>query len=381
MKYIFVQVGPIANYPPALSALQTLNDLGKEVILITTQIDAHTMEICKQRHIKVIEVLKEFPENIHPALKMLRLFSLKKKLWQEIDRHYDAQSILWISSDPAITHLGSKLLKRKYILHMFELGENIIYYSKLPFLKMDTSKYAHHSLANIQAEYNRAHIAKTWWNLKDLPFILPNKPYTGNYSRNMPIQDKTARDIIEKLSDKKIILYQGITSKERPLDKIISAVAELGDEYAFVLMSGEQDVYADMDVDNYYFIPFVKPPFHLEITSHAHIGVLSYHPTANGYSKLNALFCAPNKIYEYAAFGIPMIGNDIPGLTYPFNTEQIGATFNDFNVSAITNAIKQVEDNFLAYSQNTIDFYHKTDTRNIILEITEFAEKAFDIGE
>ena len=47
----------------------------------------------------------------------------------------------------------------------------------------------------------------------------------------------------------------------------------------------------------------------MEITSYARIGINFYRPNC-----LNKAFCAPNKIYEFSGFGIPIIGNDIPGL-------------------------------------------------------------------
>ena len=34
----------------------------------------------------------------------------------------------------------------------------------------------------------------------------------------------------------------------------------------------------------------------------------------SGFTILNALYCAPNKIYEYAGCNIPMIGTDVLGL-------------------------------------------------------------------
>lgn len=374
MKYILIQVGPIAKYPPALTVLQDMNDLGIEVILITNQIDKNTKKICMQRNIKYIEVLSEFPENVSPLIKFKRMLSLRKRFWKEINKIYDKNTILWVSSDAAIMHLGAKLLKTNYILHMYELGQNIIYYSKIPFLKIDTSKYAKNALAVIQAEYNRSHIAKTWWNLKELPFVLPNKPYNSGVAKNSSIKDEYARSVIEKLSGKKIILYQGITSEERPLDKIIKAVDKLGDEYAFVLMSSEENVYSHLNISNYYFIPFVKPPDHLEITSNAYIGVLSYTPTSNGYSKLNALFCAPNKIYEYASFGIPMIGNDIPGLTFPFEKYNIGVNFSSFEEKEIIETIEKVQKNYDELSTNTKSFYVDADTKKIITEIISYAE-------
>lgn len=62
-------------------------------------------------------------------------------------------------------------------------------------------------------------------------------------------------------------------------------------------------------------LPYITAPYHLEVTSHAFIGILIYAPVYGTFtSPLNSIYCAPNKLYEFSHFGIPMIGNNIPGL-------------------------------------------------------------------
>ena len=112
------------------------------------------------------------------------------------------------------------------------------------------------------------------------------------------------------------------------------------------------------------------PPGHLQITSHAYIGVLSYVPTKEtGYSVLNTLYCAPNKVYEFAQFGIPMIGNDNPGLNYLFKTEGIGEMFETWTEDAICEAIKKIEGEYAAYSNNTIDFFNKENVKDYVVRV------------
>ena len=51
----------------------------------------------------------------------------------------------------------------------------------------------------------------------------------------------------------------------------------------------------------------------------ASIGVLSYFPRSGSIGRtLNPLYCAPNKIFEYSKYGIPMISNDVPALRYSY---------------------------------------------------------------
>lgn len=146
-------------------------------------------------------------------------------------------------------------------------------------------------------------------------------------------------------------------------------------EYAFVVMSGGKNIYKNCKSENYYFIPFVTPPEHLQITSHAHIGILSYVPTyTSGYSPLNALYCAPNKTFEYSMFGIPMLGNDIPGLDYLFETKRCGVCFSEFDKSKICNAINKIETMYDSLSQNALSYYNSCNYVDIIKNILNSLE-------
>ena len=372
MKFLLVNVGSIKKYPPVLSIIQYLNDLKQDITLCTTDIDKSTEELCIKKSIKIVNIDVNYEKPILPALKLIRLIYIKYMIWKKIDEIYDEDTIIWVFSDLALKHLGKRLLKKNYILHMFELSEKVMYYHKIPQLTLCTERYAKKALGVIQAEYNRAHISKSWWNLEKLPYIIPNKPYDDkSIHKNSEITDRTAFEVINKIKDKKIILYQGGLSKERPLESFITAVNKMGDEYAFVVMTSGENIYKDIESENFYFIPFVAPPKHLEITSNAYIGVLSYVPTKNEFSKLNALYCAPNKIYEYSMFGIPMIGNDIPGLKCFFENQKCGVCFESFEESSIENAIKVVSENYDAMSVASKDFYNNTDISKELLKIID----------
>ena len=355
-----------------MSVLQNLSDMGYEIVLCTTEITKEVNSICVERGISVINIKIDFDTPINPLSKLSRLGKVKRELWKQIDLIYNDSSIIWVFSDAALKHLGKKLLKKKYILHMFELSEKTYYYYKLPILSMDMSKYAKGALRVIQAEYNRAHIVKSWWGLNDLPAVLPNKPYLKKtIEKKSKITDLIASSVIEQLKGRKIILYQGNLGSERPLDQFIKAVDNLGDNYAFVIMSGSEDIYKHLNSENYFFIPYVTSPQHLEITSHAYIGVMSYIPVVNGYSKLNSLYCAPNKIYEYSMFGIPMIGNDVPGLSSIFSITGSGVCIEKYDEDSIRNAILEIENNYEEMNIKSKELYDKTDNYERIKEIIQ----------
>lgn len=375
---IVIYLGSIYRVPPVQSLLNALGGSNNRTSLIITKGGINADDEIR-KHISVHELDIEYNNDIPITSKILRTYKLRKKLWTKIDSLYNNNSILWIISDVTLKNLGKKLLSYQYILHLYELVEKTYMIPKFKFYDINVQKYAQHALRVVVPEYNRAHITKAWWGLSEIPFIIENKPYYPEIPRvkdqnitHSPIADS----IIKKLHDKKIILYQGILHKERPLDNFIHAVNKLGDEYAFVVMSNGENIYKEIDSSNYFFIPFVKAPYHLEITSHAYIGVLSYVPThTTDYSILNAVYCAPNKTFEYSCFGVPMISNDIPGLHYLFDSYKCGKCVDLNNIGMIAQCIKEIDQDYDEFSRNSFRFYDSVDyldrIRQLISEITK----------
>lgn len=374
MKIIVVLLSDVLNFPPVISLLNIFNSLKIQTILITTKTlyDASNMEYVTVEHLNI-----DYEKINNPMTKIALLPKLRRKTWHLIEKHYNNNSVIWSVSNLSLKFLGNRIKKYRYVLHLLELSEDLRFYKKIPLLKLDAHSIAENAKAVVVPEYNRAHITQAWWDLTKTPMIFSNKPYLSiELKRNSDITDEKAAAILNQLNDKKIILYQGIISPERPLDKLIKAVGTLGNDYAFVVMSGGEDIYKTLGIKNYYFIPFVKPPMHLQITSRAFIGVLSYFPTkTSGYSVLNSIYCAPNKTYEFGLFGIPMLGNDIPGLKYLFNMEKCGVCLESFEQGDICEAIRKIEDNYEMYSQGAKAFYAKTDNE---AEVKNILNQIFD---
>lgn len=374
MRIFVIHVGNILACPPVLNLINILEDMHIESRVVTTKSDFvndHPEYAC----VSITELPFHYESDRGLLKKFGNMFRIRKQLWKIISAEYKEDDLIWITSNIDLKHLGGRIVNTNYVLQLMELSEHLRYHNKFPF-RLNKSKIGNRALAVVVPEYNRAHITKAWWNLDNLPLIMQNKPYTKeDFCKNAEISDPEAKRIVDSLTGKKIILYQGIIHRERPLDKYIKAIEQLGDEYAFVLMSGGENVYKDINSKNYYFIPYVKAPKHLEITSHAYIGVLSYFPTVSEYSILNALFCAPNKTYEYAKFGIPMIGNDVPGLKEIFESTNCGVCIREFNEDTICQAIKYIESNYEKMSKGAIEYYENTDLMCEVKTILDTVQK------
>ena len=66
---------------------------------------------------------------------------------------------------------------------------------------------------------------------------------------------------------------------------------------------------------------------------------------------LNNIYCASNKIYEYASVGLPILANENPTVKEILDGAHIGLATKDF-----TEGLRQLIDAFKAYKGNCIKF-------------------------
>jgi glycosyltransferase involved in cell wall biosynthesis len=168
------------------------------------------------------------------------------------------------------------------------------------------------------------------------------------------------------------ILYMGGIGPERPLEPILEAIADKK-EYRLVVM-GRQSGYLQKLQSKYPgqfdYLGAFRPPEHIQIASHADIGLLMY-VSVNQNLGLNALFCAPNKLYEYTGQGLPVIANDIPGLRFPVETNQIGVVVDFSKKEAICQALEKIGRDYRGFAARAKVFYNQLDVNAIIFKILE----------
>ena len=377
-----LHIGNIKLCPPALSAANFLALQGYHVTVITTK--DHSYDEYRNVFSDNIDIrLLDFSDPLrNPFIpKVANMLHARKVIWQLIDELYRAESsLIWVSSLVSLKYLGTSITARNYVLHVMELSERIQYTNRLRFPEMDAEKIGNAALAVIVPERTRAHITQAWWNLKSLPLVLPNKPMeTGINERNQQVSDPTAARILASLKGKKIVLYQGIVHKERPLKPYLEAVELLNGRFAFVTM-GSTDPLSDQESSLHAHIPYIAAPKHLEVTSNAHIGVLSYFPFKGHISVLNPLFCAPNKTFEYAKFGIPMLANDNPNLNSTFEKWGCGKTIGQFDGETIARAIKEIDEHYDEMSDASRTYYESVNMPELVAEIMQTVERRLNDG-
>ncbi|MFV5590712.1 hypothetical protein [Acinetobacter variabilis] len=310
--------------------------------------------------------LKEyiFPQdhNVGKFKKLLNYIQYRSFVKKTLKTYLNEKDIIWLGSlDTALACKGLNFfVTNQYIVHLHELYDT--HQNKLKSIKPIAQNAKH----VVVPEINRAGILQVWLGLKERPIVLPNKPYDHPRLRNIaPTNAITQQIITTYYTGKPIILYQGHIGGDRNLMPLAQAMKHLP-EYEFWLL-GTDHGYADQLVavaDNIKYLGSVSAPYHLEITSYASIGIMSYDPI-----NLNNLFCAPNKVWEYSGFGIPFLANKCLSLE---NLAQnfIGRTVN-WEEDEIKLSIKFILENFEDFHIKSIGFFQKFDLIKTVHNIVE----------
>jgi len=362
MKIIFILKDNINRRPPILSIVQNLLDLHYEIVLITTGINSETLNELNKKGCKCI-ILDCSPHFLCvPRIKTVYSWLLFRKQVFSIIQS-EQFDYLWIGSGDATLALGTELLKFPYILQIQEL------YDTVPRYRKGLELYMHHAVKVFVPEEVRAHIFRAWYHLKETPVVLPNKPYGHPGRRNLPITNQCAAEAFAKIPENsKILFYQGIIEKVRDLRPFAKAVCQMEGKIVLAIQGKIIDKkYFDDLVHQFpiYYIPYVPAPNHLEITSHADFGLLSY-----DHINLNYEFCAPNKIWEYSGFGIPMLGNDVFGLQNLTEHYHAGVSVN-FEQCCTTDIVRALQillENQEEYSSHALEFFNSINVKKIITD-------------
>lgn len=264
--------------------------------------------------------------------------------------------LLWVIHEETAFEFKNILQGKKYILSLYELNDH-----RRDFLEK-IKPVIQNAQEVIVPEYNRACILRVWMKLDKTPTVIPNKPLTHPRKRNIP------NSYSSQLEGKKVVLYQGYINRSRNLDKVCEAIKDMPG-YCIVLMGKGDTTYINELKQKYpqiIHISFIAPPEHLYVTSWAHIAIVKY-----DFVVLNAIFCAPNKTWEYTGFGIPVLCHDIPGLRYTIGQYKAGVCTDMDDTEAIKAAIAEMDSNYEEYSQNAVKYYESFNVKQILIEIAK----------
>ena len=144
-------------------------------------------------------------------------------------------------------------------------------------------------------------------------------------------------------AESKIFLYQGVLHKGRGIKTIIKLLENFQNAHAVIIGDGpyreELQKYAvkrntDKRTHFYGAVPYLEL---LELTADADIGFSLIKPASKSYEQ-----ALPNKLFEYALAGIPVIASNLPEMERIINKYQIGYTVAHDEINAQTRIIKKI---------------------------------------
>ncbi|MBN1664237.1 MAG: hypothetical protein JW943_11605 [Deltaproteobacteria bacterium] len=373
MKIALILKDNLNRRPPVLSVCYHLIDLGHSLTIIACGISDETQEEFMKRGVLTKLVSSNSGSFKIPVIGNIfrwLLFRLEvTRILKKIDFDY-----IWVASADAALAMGKRLFKYKYFLQIQELYDTVpLYRKRLCYFMRNAQKV-------FVPEATRAHIFRAGYQLDETPVVLPNKPYNHPRRRRMEITDPLAKEAFDKIPNgSKKVFFQGILAYERDLRLFARAIEELGAPWVLVVQCPmHSNSYCDNFFTNFkfYHIPYLAAPMHLEVTSNVDIGLVTYM-----HDSLNTEFCAPNKIWEYSGFGLPMIANDVKGLLDTVGYYGAGMCLNlaDSSTEDITKALLELDGQSEIYSRNCSVFYDSIDNvetiRKALLQVQKKRNK------
>ena len=358
MKYVYILKKGLQCYPPCLAQVLHLDDVGVDLTVYHGKNTDYINSMLDERNIEhhTFQTDKENNNKLQSYANFITYtIELKKIL-----KRYDHNVIFWFGNCESAIMLGKHIKKYRFVLSVLELYELNSLYDRL------VRKIINYAECVICCEKHRAVIMKDRYGMERYPVVIPNKPY-----HNLQIEeDQSVKDFICSYGDKKFVLYQGIIRKDRPVDNVARALKEIGDSDIYLVILGKANNSYQESIKKIYentvFPGYVPAPQHLLITKMAMIGIAIYDD-----ANLNNQFCAPNKIYEYSRYGIPIIASENLGLTETVGLYHAGKCLNFKDVTAIKNGLLDIIYHYDEYSDNAIELYKNTDCRKQIEDIVQ----------
>lgn len=351
-KIVYILKTKLHYYPPCVSQIRMIKKLGCDIEVLYGTCHENTIKLLNNEGIKSIKIGNIKDENPKLLEKLLSWWNFRKNLSKQMKKYDKNNTIFWFGTVETILPMIGKLKSYKYNITMLELLDNDKKKRKL------LNGLMKNAMKVSCCEETRAWIMKYWFSLKELPYVFPNKAFNQITTPRITPSTEITKKIIDEVKNSNIILSQGVLQTPEELIEFAKALNHTEKKYKFILMG--IDKYNCVNelrkyYNDIYYIEYIPAPLHLEITSYARIGINFYRPNC-----LNKAFCAPNKIYEFSGFGIPIIGNDIPGLKNTIGKSGAGIC-TELTEKNIINAINKIDKNYKEFSNNALKFFSETD--------------------
>lgn len=354
----------IHKLPPCIAEVCMLKDMGIEVAVLTTGCADVTMQLFESKGIPchILEIKRRKNRFIQ---KIENFFNYGSRIRWFVKKYWTDDSVLWVGSEQSIMKMWP------YMRRIHPMIVNTLEFYEAEDYQRGMKKIAPQVDVLTACEPHRAQYMVEWWGLTKTPYILPNKPYARPGKKQGEGSTPELREAIAQIKGKKILLYQGYIKADRNFLPLAQALAQTQSDY-YLVLCGNNDAGIAQQLQDIYaktlYLGNFAAPSHMEITPYATIGIAYYEDDC-----INNRYCAPNKIYEYAGCGVPMLCNAIPGLTETVGKFGAAECVDFCNVDQVIQAIHKIDSHYERYSAAATQFYSGTDNTQTMQEIVEDA--------
>lgn len=139
-----------------------------------------------------------------------------------------------------------------------------------------------------------------------------------------------------------IVLYQGGLSKGHGVDILIECFKGRNDNKVVIVFMGyghleEEIIQTSKNKNNVFFYPAVAPEIVIDYTSSADLGIHMIQNTC-----LNHFYCMPNKLFEYAMAGLPVIVSNMKEMKELVERYDMGIIVEVNNIISMNKAINRI---------------------------------------
>lgn len=334
MFFIFPLKRDPHNTPPIISAITGLTRLGHKVVLYTYHVPEGSFADVEHENFELVLCSDiPYPKNLLSRI----IASIKSYIYLFITfiKYKSLIDIIWVG---AWDYKGLGYLAR-FCSNQVQLIYQFHEYEEFNFKYCRVSDYV------VIPEANRGWITYVKAELPSIPLLLPNIPASHPRIRT-EVNEEPLLEMLTK-QKKKIVLYQGyLDVKKRCLYELLESLHYLSKEVVLVIMPAvdtsqkpllEKKALELGVSDRLLFLDYRQAPEHLKIVSMADAGIGLYKPTS-----INQIYCAPNRLYEFVGFGIPVVLPSFPGIDSLASKYKCISTCDPSDPQSIANSLEYV---------------------------------------
>ena len=169
------------------------------------------------------------------------------------------------------------------------------------------------------------------------PLVIKNAPLFRKLEKKGLFRQK-----LNIRNDQTIFIYQGVLSLGRGINVLIEAFNKRDEDNAVMIFMGygeleDQVKEASKNAKNIFFVPAVKPDQVLDYTASADIGICYIEKTCLSY-----FYCMPNKLFEYAMAGLPILVSNMKDMSECVEKNKFGLVLSDPSPLSINEKINDI---------------------------------------